>query len=230
MKRPHVICHMMSSVDGRIVTEDWPLSDAGRKEYELVHATYNAEAWLCGRVTMEEHFASGSRSDDEVSRTYDGPERDDFFAPGKHRSFAVAVDPRGKLVWESGMVAGDHVVTLLTHRVSDEYLSTLRNRGVTYLLAGHEDVDLPLALTKIGSLGVRTLMLEGGGNINGSFLRQGLIDELSLLVVPVVDGRGATPTLFDNSAAGIEPHRLSLQGVERRPGDVILLHYRMVVG
>ena len=49
--RPRVVCHMMASVDGRIVTHGWPLSPDGRRQYEEVHATYGAQGWLCGRVT-----------------------------------------------------------------------------------------------------------------------------------------------------------------------------------
>jgi riboflavin biosynthesis pyrimidine reductase len=189
--RPRVICHMVGSVDGRIVVDGWPLSDEARREYERVHASYRPDGWICGRVTMEEHFAAGTRSDAEVDREHaGGATREDFVAPGEHESFAIALDPRGKLVWDSGDTHGDHVVAVLTHRVSDEYLASLRERGVSYLLAGDDDVDLALALDRIGErLGVRTLMLEGGGGINGSFLRAGLVDELSLLLAPVADGR-----------------------------------------
>ena len=230
MARPRVICHMMASVDGRIVTEGWPMSAEGRRQYELVHATYEPDAWICGRVTMEQHFAAGTRPDVEVARTYDGPPRQDFVAPGKHDSFAIAVDPRGKLVWESGDVDGDHVVAVLTVRVSDDYLAMLRERGVSYLLAGEAGVDLPLALDRIrAAFGVRTLMLEGGGGINGTFLRAGLIDEVSLLVTPVADGRVGTPALFDADGESFAPRRLALEHVERRADDVLWLRYRVVV-
>jgi riboflavin biosynthesis pyrimidine reductase len=226
--RPRVICHMMASVDGRIVTDGWPLSPDGRRQYEEVHGTYEPDGWICGRVTMEQHFAAGTRPDAEVARVHDGPPREDYVAPGEHESFAIAVDPRGKLVWESGDVDGDHVVAILSERVSDDYLASLRERGVSYLLAGREDVDLPLALEKIGTrLGVRTLMLEGGGGINGSMLRAGLVDEVSLLVAPVADGRVGTPALFDLDGAGFTPRRLSLEAVERRADDVLWLRYRV---
>lgn len=230
MQRPRVICHMMGSVDGRIVTDGWPLPEEGRRQYEQVHGTYEPEGWICGRVTMEQHFAAGVRSDAEVGREYAGPHRDDFLAPGDHDSFAIAVDPRGKLLWDSGDLDGDHVVAVLTHRVSDGYLSTLRERGVSYLLAGEDDVDLPLALEKIGGrLGVRTLMLEGGGGINGSFLRDGLIDEVSLLVAPVADGRVGTPAIFDVQDHRVEPRHLTLDGVERLAGDIVRLRYRVTM-
>ena len=234
-QRPRVICHMMASVDGRIVTGGWPLSDEGSRQYEQIHASYEADAWMCGRVTMEQDFAAGSRSDAEVAREYGGPPREDFVAPGAHPSlrsgqaFAIALDPRGKLVWESGEMNGEHVATVLTHRVSDEYLGMLRQRGVSYLLAGDGEVDLALALDRIGArLGVRTLMLEGGGGINGSFLRAGLIDEVSLLVAPVADGRVGTPTLFDVSGEHVAPRRLALTEVERRADDILWVRYRIV--
>jgi 2,5-diamino-6-(ribosylamino)-4(3H)-pyrimidinone 5'-phosphate reductase len=226
--RPRVICHMLTSLDGRIVTDGWPQSPEGRKQYEIVHGTYEPDGWLCGRVTMQLHFASGVRDDADVAREYDGPPRGDFVAPGAHDSFAFALDQHGKLEWESGEVAGDHVVAILGERVSDDYLATLRERGVSYLLAGARDLDLARALDKIGDrFGVRTLMLEGGGGINGSMLRAGLVDEVSLLVAPVADGRVGTPTLFDVAGEGATPRRLVLEGVERRADDVLWLLYRV---
>src|SRR5690349_14390078 len=94
-KRPRVICHMMMSVDGRILTDGWPLSKDGRRQYELVHESYDAQGWLCGRVTMEQHFAQRVRSDAEIAREHHGPPRDDFIAAGDHESFAFAVDSHG---------------------------------------------------------------------------------------------------------------------------------------
>lgn len=74
-QRPRVVCHMLASVDGRIVTDAWLLSAAGRRQYELVHATYAADA-----------------------REYVGPPREDFVAPGDSDAFAFAVDPRERLL------------------------------------------------------------------------------------------------------------------------------------
>ncbi len=228
MTRPRVICHMMASVDGRIVTDGWPLSKAGSRQYEEVHATYSPDGWLCGRVTMEQHFAQSVRSDAEVAREHRGPPREDFVAPGEHRSFAFAADSKGRLAWSTNDIDGDHVVAILADRVSDEYLAFLRQRGISYLLAGAAEIDLAVALEKIGArFGVRTLMLEGGGTINGAMLRAGLIDEVSLLVAPVADGRVGTPALFDVEGDDVTPHRLALLAVERRADDLLWLRYRV---
>ncbi len=226
--RPRVICHMLTSIDGRIATGGWPLTAEARKQYELVHASYEADGWMCGRVTMEP-FAKRVRSVAEVAREHTGgAPREDFRAPGEHDSFAFAIDPSGRLAWESNDIDGDHVVAILSERVSDEYLAFLRERGVSYLLAGGRDVDLSLALEKIGArFGVRTVMLEGGGRINGGMLRDGLIDEVSLLIAPVADDRIGTPALFDVDGDDVTPHRLALEEVERRADDVLWLRYRV---
>lgn len=234
--RPRVICHMMASVDGRIDVGGWPISGEGRRQYEQVHAGYGADGWICGRITMEP-FAGGVRTDHEVACEHAGTEpREDFVAPGEFGSFAFAIDPGGRLAWKSDDIEGDHVVAIVSEGVSDEYLAFLRERGVSYLLAGARDpsagsgqaVDLPLALRKIRArFGVRTLMLEGGGRINGGMLRAGLIDEVSLLLAPVADGRMGTPALFDVDGGDAAPCRLALQSVERRAGDLLWLRYRV---
>ena len=227
VKRPRVICHMMASVDGRIVAGGWPLSPVARREYELVHGSYEADGWICGRVTMEP-FAKRVRSESDTAREHRGAPREDFRAAGDHDSFAFAIDASGRLAWESNDIDGDHVVAILSERVSDAYLAFLRERGVSYLLAGARDVDLALALDKIGAqFGVRTLMLEGGGRINGGMLRAGLIDEVSLLVAPVADGRIGTPALFDVDGADVAPRKLALEAVEKRADGVLWLRYRI---
>ena len=217
---------MAASVDGRIVADKWPDPPAVRREYERIHASYAADGWMCGRVTMEP-FAGGARSDADVARQYDGRAREDFVAPGAHESFAVAIDPRGRLAWKSNDIDGDHVITVLCERVSDEYLAFLRERGVSFVLAGNNDVDLGFALDKIGTrFGVRTLMLEGGGRVNGGMLAAGLIDEVSILVVPVADGRIGTAAVFDVESSSEAPRLLGLETVERRADDMLWLRYR----
>ena len=54
--RPYIICHMLSSIDGKIDSESLKgLSAAG--EYEATGAQLDGDAWICGRTTMQQHFA-----------------------------------------------------------------------------------------------------------------------------------------------------------------------------
>ena len=220
---------MLASIDGRIVSTGWPVTADQRAYYEQIHDAFGANAWMCGRTTMAMHFAQGMRSEDEVANEHTGGPRADFIAPGKHESYAVALDAHGRLVWGSGVIDGDHVVAILSERVHDDYLAQLRSAGVSYLMAGKREIDLLRALEKIADrFDVTTLMLEGGGHINGSMMRAGLVDEVSVLVAPVADGRTGTPAVFDEHE-GV-PRSLTL--IEAKPlgHDVVWLRYRVARG
>ena len=151
--RPRVICHMATSIDGRIVTNRWPDNASVRREYEQIHNSYEADAWMCGRITMEP-FAGAARSDADVKHEYTGLPREDHIAPGTHESFAVAIDPSGRLAWDKNDIDGDHVIAVLSGRVSNEYLAFLRDRGVSYVIAGKRDIDLAVALEPNSSAGI----------------------------------------------------------------------------
>jgi 2,5-diamino-6-(ribosylamino)-4(3H)-pyrimidinone 5'-phosphate reductase len=220
--RPYVICHMLPSIDGRIVIRDWKLSDATR-EYERTAATFDADAWIIGRISMEP-YAGKARV--PRRKTRERIARKDFIAEHEATSYAIAVDPSGKLTWRSSDIDGEHVITILTESVSDNYLAFLRSKGVSYVFGGKSRIDLATVLQKLrAQFGIRKLLLEGGGKINGSFLAAGVIDELSVLVGPIADGGIGTPTLFD-AKEGLGPaRRLKLQSVERVENDIVWLRY-----
>lgn len=227
MNKPYVICHMVASIDGRISTSAWQLSPEGRAEYERTAATYQADAWMCGRITMAAYArGTGPAAPPPPS---DLP-KTDFLAPHTQGPYAIAVDPSGKLYWQTNAIDGDHVVAVLTEHVSAEYLAFLQAQQVSYLFAGAQTIDLPTALAKLTkALQVKTLLLEGGGKLNGAMLQAGLIDEISLLLAPIADGAQGTPTLFDplDPAAGAHPAvRLTLQAMEQRADGIVWLRYR----
>ena len=223
--KPRIICHMMSSLDGRTILGRWGKSP-NTKEYETTAATFEAEAWMCGRVTMEKDFTKGLAPD---LRPVTGPiERIDFVADYTSTSFAIAVDAHGKLGWESGYIDDDHLISILTEQVSDEYLAYLRNQGVSYLFGGKKALDFALVLDKLSQLfPIKTILLEGGGHLNGSLLKAGLVDELSLLHFPVVDGAATSATIFEQGENPGPAAQLKLISVEQRTHGVIWLRYKV---
>jgi hypothetical protein len=105
-RRPHVICHMAASLDGRIVVDGWPDSVAAavRREYDELHSSFGADGWMCGRITMEP-FAKRVRPYADLAKEYQGTApRPDFRAEGRLASFAFAIDARGRLAWESNEI------------------------------------------------------------------------------------------------------------------------------
>lgn len=217
---------MMSSLDGRIIVQRWGPDVPGRDDYETTAATFEAQAWLCGRVTMEKDFTKGRQPD--LQPVPEPLDRTDFVAPHAAESFVVAVDAHGKLGWEAADIDGEHLIEVLTEQVPDEYLAYLRRLGISYIFGGAQRLDFALVLDKLARLfPIQTLLLEGGGHLNGSLLKAGLIDELSLLHVPTIDGASASATVFEQGDAPGPAPRLKLLQVQQRSHDVVWLRYEV---
>ncbi|MEO8453056.1 MAG: RibD family protein [Gemmatimonadota bacterium] len=220
--RPYVICHMIPSVDGRIKMERWDLASFG--VYDRIASTFHADAWMAGRVSMEVY---GARQRPPLRRPSNPIPRADFVARVAD-SYGIAVDPSGKLNWKSADLHGDHAITVLTQTVSDGYLAFLRSKGVSYVFGGEKKLDLARVMEKLRELfGIRRLLLEGGGGINGSMLRAGLINELSILVAPVADGAVGTPTLFDVDDPPARATKLKLLSTKKLANGVVWLRYKV---
>jgi riboflavin biosynthesis pyrimidine reductase len=226
--KPYVICHMMPSVDGRLRTERWGITGSAMDEYNRTADTYRADAWLAGRTSME-GYAKG-RFTGRLGGSGKVP-RVDFVVPReKGQQLGVALDAHGKLAWSKPDADGDPLVVVVGMGVSDAYLRALRDSGISYIFAGNGDrLDLTRALNTLRTrFGVRKLILEGGGTTNGAFLRAGLIDELSLLLMPVADGGPGEPALFDSLPPPSRAlAKLTLKSVRRRAGGVLWIRYRV---
>ena len=214
---------MLSSIDGKIDGASLEgLTAPG--EYEITGEQLKGDAWICGRTTMQQHFA-----DPEpfvaAAQAPAGPQP--VYVAARAKSYAVSVDTMGKLRWSSADVQGDHLICVVSERVPLEYLAMLRNTGISYIVSGQETVDLVQAVTLLGEhFGIRTLLLEGGGHINGAFLEAGLVDEMSLLIAPGIDGRHDIAAVFDGVSPGArQAVPLQLKSVERRESDTLWIRY-----
>ena len=198
--RPYIICHMGTSIDGRLHPSRFTRAATGisqdvlRSHYEKVHDSFEADGWIVGRKTMSEMAKGTERS------IVDAPKvpREAHIAKPDGRKLAVAIDPSGRAHYGKDNVGGDHIVVVLGEQVSDAYLAELREDGVSYVFAGAKGDDLAGAMEQLASVfGARKLLLEGGGKINGAFLKHRLIDEFSTLIHPAVDGVAGTQSIVD---------------------------------
>jgi riboflavin biosynthesis pyrimidine reductase len=106
----------------------------------------------------------------------------------------------------------------------------LREKGISYIVAGGLHVALDTAVSLLAAhFGIRTLLLEGGGHINGAFADAGLVDEVSLLLVPGIDGHKTVPAVFDGMSLSTQiAVPLKLKSVERRKKDALWIRYDVV--
>jgi riboflavin biosynthesis pyrimidine reductase len=230
---------MVTSLDGK-VTGDFLGRDAHSgliEDYYRIHREYAADGFLCGRVTME-----GSFPQPPVPPTvYEGPsmERKDYIAE-RAAFYAVAIDPKGKLWWGGSAITdpddgynGAHIIEVLTKNISDSFLAHLQSRGVSYLFGGDTELNLILVAQKLKQLfGIETLLLEGGGIVNGTFLQEGLIDEISLVVIPETECAQEAIPLFkasQNIANTMMSASFQLKDVKRLNDDGLWLNYQKII-
>ncbi len=203
--KPHVLCLMLSSVDGRLHASKWTKSpDGGPKEwsalYEHYQDTLDADAWLVGRTTMAEMSKASAHAVEEGA----APTRPVHHAPNATGPFAIAVDTSGSLHFDKPAVNGNHVIVALGADVPDAHLRELATDGVSYVVSEASTVDLAALLETLSTVfGIRRLALEGGAAINGSFFAAGLVDELQVIVGPGLDARTGAPGIVENGEDGL---------------------------
>ncbi len=204
--RPVVICHMVTSIDGK-VTGEFLNSKKGvqvSESYYEINRMLKGDAFACGRVTMESSFTSNFKPDLTKFSSASLPCEDHIAT--KHDYYAVSFDRLAKVGWTDSHIHDDdigydncHIIEVITENASSEMLEYYRSIGVSYIFAGKDDIDLKLALNKLYSIfGIKKLLLEGGSIINGSFLRAGLIDSLSLITAPIIADKNDKPLFMDS--------------------------------
>jgi 5-amino-6-(5-phosphoribosylamino)uracil reductase len=198
--RPYIICHMSTSIDGRLHPSRFTRAATGiswdvlRGHYEKVHESFEADGWIIGRRTASEMAKGTERKMPSAPKM----PREAHIAERQGRKLAVAIDPSGRVHYGKDNIGGDHVVAVLGEQVSDAYLTELREDDVSYVFAGAKGDDLLGAMEQLTSrFGVKKLLLEGGGKINGAFLKHKLIDEFSTLIYPGVDGVAGSDSIVD---------------------------------
>lgn len=215
---------MVASIDGRI---DCSMVDKiSGEEYYTALEQLDCPSLLEGRVTMEHYNAA---KEPFVPTEYEPVGQPSVYIAEESDAYMVSVDTLGHLRWNSNSIDDVPLVCIVSERVSKEYLEMLRKQGISWIAVGNENIDLDTALTILyEQFQVKRLALLGGGHINGGFLEAGLIDEVSLLVAPGIDGRKNGTAVFDG-IVGMEnlPIHLHLTGLERLGNDVIWLRYRL---
>lgn len=220
-KNYHVTCHMATSIDGKVTGSFLKNPHFAPHEhiwftsfYELNKTMKN---WICGRVSFE--LLTGGRTVDTSRFKGQKMAREDFIAPFDEARFAIAIDPDGKLGWTQNSIGneypelqGDHIITVLSENVADEYLAYLQEIGVSYLFAGQQKpLCVKTALDKLHRyFGLEQFLLVGGGYVNGSFMQAGLIDTISLIQAPLVESDSHSVSLFqsDNAEQALPTYQL----------------------
>ena len=223
----------MSSVDGRLLNNRWtepfdgtPASDL-LQVYAAVGRELGTDAWMFGKNTLRAAFSykwgiDGHAVSSDSPAVFVGKRRSE-------RMFIVA-DPEADIFFTSSVLRGDNMLVIVGRNATEEYLAHLREKQISYVIVS-DAADLQAGLEAVGQeFGIRCISVQGGGILNGALLAEGLVDELSLVVYPGIDGLSGVPSIFeyvggptDYPAAG---QSLQLLSAEQREHGVMWLRYK----
>ena len=222
MKKPYMICHMMTSVDGRIdcaMTEQLP----GVESYYDTLAALEAPTRISGRVTAELEMALPGKFQSQtvtpmgkegVSKAIDAP------------GYEVVIDTQGTLLWDAAAFSERPLLFVTSEHVSREYLAYLDSLQISWIACGKEKINLKRACEILSDeFGVARAVVVGGGHINAGFLAEGLLDEVSILIGAGIDGRGSMAAVFDGLPMGQPVIPLRLESVETLSGGAVWIRY-----
>ncbi len=222
MARPYVITHNIMSLDGHI-HGFWP--DVGL--YYETAAILDADCVMTGS--------------DMVLKTMEyenvGPDTGEPPAPiepdaGDDRPALVITDSRGRInTWQALCDTGSwrELYALVSHSTPPQYLDYLDRWHVKYVMAGDTKVDMHLALEELGRLGIRKIRTDSCGTINGVLLRQGLVDEISVLLHPAISGGAAEDSIFRGTSLSQGQNSVCLHIISTRRliNGIVWLRYRV---
>jgi riboflavin biosynthesis pyrimidine reductase len=254
MSRPKVVLYVGASVDGRITFGTHSTMFDAYKEPELYGMLCSGGEWEDFRnkifdIHHPDMYLEGcnmlvSELDELIKLpVYEG-EKDylyEDFLPDEilkrhgRKTWTSVVDGRGR--FRNGYTAQcddpeTNMIHLTSRAAPAEYLAFLRSRNLPYMIEGKEHVDLPKMLRKLrDQLDVRCIATSSGGKLSGALIRASLLDEINILLGPIIVGGFTVPTLFASPEPkwpDIPPNKLKLIECKQLENDKLWLRYKVV--
>ena len=206
---------------------------AGNIFYDIAFGKdpYYHQRWLSGRITSDDNFTFYEKPD--LDKNAAPVPEGDFIVKAEIPMYYVSVDSSGKLGWKSNILhyvdTTAHVIEILTAKASNSYKAFLRKLGISYIIAGKDELDYALAMEKLYDLfDIRTLMLGGGEILNWSFIQTDMCDEISVVIAASADGSSDTPALFStrNGFGANRAKGFILENAEVKDGGSVWLRYK----
>ncbi len=221
---PRVVLFNAVSLDGRI--DGFTLDII--QFYELA-SRWKEDATLAGADTIILSVEK-EKVPEEDERAFEPPQKN----PNDHRAMLVVPDSRGRVrCWHylKALPYWRGYVSLCSRSTPKEHLDYLEKRHVDCIIAGDDHVDMRSALEELNSrYDVEVVRVDSGGVLNGVLLRQGLVDEVSVLIYPCLVGGVRPRSIFCapylESPEGAIP--LRLMHLETLQDNLVWLRYEVI--
>jgi riboflavin-specific deaminase-like protein len=218
---------MAMTADGKIATANRAVASFGsrRDQAHLLELRATADAVMCGARTVN------------AERVTLGP------GPARYRrlrlkrglaeyNLRIVVSGTGSVRCEAAVFRNrfSPVIVLTTLRAGRQRIARLREVADEVWVCGQQEIDFRDALARLrAAWGVRRLLCEGGGELNGALFAAGLVNELHVTICPFIVGGRRAPTIADG--VGVqrlrEATRLELRS-KRRVGDELFAVFKVL--
>lgn len=221
MNKPYVFCHMMTTLDGRIECGMLEYLNGGDEYYKVLNELPLHSA-ISGRVTAEIEMSSGKFKPKNIS-IYKGEK---IKVNKKVSKYDIIFDTLGSLRWDNYK---NPLIIVTGCEVTADYINYLNENNISYIINNSKEINLAYTLEVLKeTFKINNIAIVGGGNINGAFLKNGLIDEITVILAPGIDGRESQTALFDGIIKDNNPYKLKLKDIKKYDNDAIYLDYLVI--
>jgi len=219
-EKPYVILNAAMTLDGKIATKTRDSEISSLEDWDRVYRLRSeVDALMIGINTL-------LTDDPKISLKY----------PRKKPLIKVVVDSLARTPENAKILQnkdGSIIVIAVTENAPKDKVEKLRKAGAEIIFAGSDEkVDLKHLLRSLWNMGVRSVMVEGGGTLNWSLISEGLVDEVRVSIAPIIVGGKDSLTLVEGEGYDKvkDGFKLKLTNIEVVGGDVVLTYKRIVEG
>jgi 2,5-diamino-6-(ribosylamino)-4(3H)-pyrimidinone 5'-phosphate reductase len=214
-KRPYIILSAAMTIDGKIASRTGNSELSDEKDWKEVHLIRKSvDAIMVGKGTILK----------------DNPKLHIKFYD--HKSYyRIVVDSNLSIPIDSNVIKYQPriypTIVCSTEKASMDRIKEFEAKNVKIIRAGKSRVNLVKLMPLLYNYGIKSILLEGGGNLNWSFIKEDLVDEMRLTIAPwIVGGKNATSLVEGNGFEKmIQAPRFKLIEVVKR-NDYVVIKYK----
>jgi 2,5-diamino-6-(ribosylamino)-4(3H)-pyrimidinone 5'-phosphate reductase len=222
--RPYVTVNFAMSADGKLSTKERRQvkisGNADFKRVDQLKAGSDAIMVGIGTVIADDPSLTVKSEELKQSRVTRGLDENPV---------RVVVDSRGRIPVNAAVLCkgpGKRVIGC-AEGIDPGNLRTLKSHA-TVIIAGKQEVDLAELLSRLYEMGIRNLMVEGGGTLLWSMFDLGLVDEMFQFIGNMVIGGRDSPTPADGEGFSMADPFVTMDLLDCSSIDEgVLLHWRM---
>ncbi len=213
--KPYIILNAAMSLDGKIATKEGDSRLSSEIDLMRVHKLRSkVDAIMIGINTLIK--------DDPMLTVRYGYKGDPI---------RIVIDSKGRINKESMIIKSSKALKtiIVISEIAKDRIDELNSYGVNIIISGYDRVDLRSLMPILYNQGIKSILLEGGGELNWSMLADRLVDEVIITVEPVIVGGRSAITLVEGEGFSkiSDSIKLVLKEIERS-NDEIILHYHVI--